>query len=277
MAKSKPSPKSPPTPAPKIPTWIHGCTGRMGQSLQETMFKESSPFVLTGGSDQSFLTLNIPQDRLPMSAGAFAKALHHAHLFFDFTNPDGNKRLLAGLQKGGVKDAAVLVGTTGLTTTQIKGWQDYAKTSKSRVLVAANTSLGILILMQTCRLVAPLLRESGFDIEICESHHRHKADAPSGTALLLADSIARVTGLKTIYGRKKKREADELGLSVIRGGSVFGEHTVHFLGDMEQLTFSHRALSRELFAQGAYRLGQWVVQQKPGFYGLDAVTLDTLL
>lgn len=275
MRKSKPSIKTEKK-SSKISTWIHGCTGKMGQALQGPILLKDSPMSLTGGSDSSFVTINIHQDRVPMSLPVFSKALTHAELFMDFSSPQGNHTLLQGLTKSKVQGVAVMVGTTGLTSAQIKAWQAFAVATDSRVLIAPNTSLGVIVLLQACKMAAPLLNQKHFDIEISESHHRNKGDAPSGTALFLAESIASMLGLKAVYGRKTKRANNEIGISSLRGGSIFGEHTVHFIGDLEQVSFSHRAFSRQLFAEGALHLGQWIVQQKPGFYGLDQVDLKTL-
>jgi 4-hydroxy-tetrahydrodipicolinate reductase len=131
-----------------------------------------------------------------------------------------------------------------------------------------------LILQNVARQAARALKGKGFDIEIVESHHRNKVDSPSGTALLLAKNISEeIPKSEIISSRKSKRRAEEIGVHSIRGGNVFGEHHISFLGDSEEIVFSHRALSRSLFANGALVLGKWLADRKPGFYGLSDVEL----
>ena len=117
----------------------------------------------------------------------------------------------------------------------------------------------------------------GFDIEICEAHHRGKRDAPSGTAKHLADAIAEtLTRARPIFHRDGGRLPGEIGIHSVRGGGVFGEHEVRLLGDNEELAVTHRALNRAIFARGALTLSRWLLAQRAGFYTLDDVEIEAL-
>jgi 4-hydroxy-tetrahydrodipicolinate reductase len=134
-------------------------------------------------------------------------------------------------------------------------------------------SLGIQVLSELARDAARRLGP-GFDIEISEMHHRSKVDAPSGTGLRLAEAVQEVRSLRTVTGRSGivgARTEDEIGVLAFRGGDVIGDHTVHLLGPGERLELTHRATSRDLFAQGALRAARWLVKQPPGRYSLRDV------
>jgi 4-hydroxy-tetrahydrodipicolinate reductase len=257
-----------------LKVWIHGISGRMGVEIQSALKAQTDTFELVGGSEKKFVgTLNEGQTVTP---DKLAKALTDikADLIFDFSNAEANQILEAAISKGKVKQVCVLIGSTGLNDGQLKKWQKIATTQGLKVLSAPNTSLGILILQNVARQAARALKGKGFDIEIVESHHRNKVDSPSGTALLLAKNISEeIPKSEIISSRKSKRRDEEIGVHSIRGGNVFGEHHISFLGDSEEIVFSHRALSRSLFANGALVLGKWLADRKPGFYGLSDVEL----
>ncbi len=226
--------------------WISGYKGRMGQKIAEWAVKEEIEVI--GGVDKDW--------------GSYDE-ISGADLVVDFSSPEGNLKLFEYLSSNKVEGKAVLVGTTGLTDERKKLWSTLG--SNNKVMVAANTSLGIITLISILGQVATRLKD--FDIEISETHHRNKKDAPSGTALLLADAIQKKrAGLYVNTDRNKLRDKNEIGVVSLRGGSVFGEHSVRFLSDEEELEFSHRALSRDLFAKGAIRLVQWLASQKNGSY-----------
>lgn len=229
--------------------WISGICGRMGQKIQEWILKsETMEFV--GGVDKD--------------QGSY-EDIKKTDLILDFSSPEGNKRLFETLLSNNLKDKSILIGTTGLEESQKSEWKKLS--TSNRVMIAANTSLGIITLVSVLSKVATTLK--GFDIELTEAHHRNKKDAPSGTALLLADSIIRQRPeLYVNTDRNKLRDKNEIGVVSIRGGSVFGEHSLRFLSDEEELEFSHRALSRDLFAKGALHLGAWLEKQQNGFYSI---------
>lgn len=163
-----------------------------------------------------------------------------------------------------------LVGVTGVTDSHKEAMEQAAQ--KMPLLYTPNTSFGISLLEKLVYQAAELLDDS-FDVELFESHHRHKADAPSGTALLLGGAVARGRNVSfkdvAVLGRtphSPKRQRGEIGFSIQRGGSQGFEHTVHFIGDEEEIVLSHKGLSRDLFVKGAIRAAKWLVTQPLGFY-----------
>ncbi len=203
-------------------------------------------------------------------------ALKAADLVFDFTTAKANAELLALLKQDSEKSSsALLIGTTGLTDSIKSDWQKLANEKKIKVLVCPNTSLGILLTLKMALIFSKIGFEQGFDLEVLESHHREKIDSPSGTALWLAGSIAKKHEKQVIYGRTGKRKKDEIGVSALRGGLIFGEHELRFVSDDEEISLSHRAFSRNLFASGALFLGRWLVRQEKGyFFTLEDVLSD---
>jgi 4-hydroxy-tetrahydrodipicolinate reductase len=229
----------------------------MGQEITRAI--ESNPFFVLCGNSANDATLS------------------KADLIFDFSSVEGNYALLQFLHRDTSLSPAILIGTTGLGEDGKMEWHKLALERQSRILFAPNTSLGILLMAKTAMQMAPVLVGKNFDIEIVETHHRNKKDAPSGTALFLLNSILATDGrLKGLSRRQGAREADEIGVHSIRGGGVFGEHTIRLIGDHEELSFTHRAFSRSLFAQGALILGQWLLSKPFGVYELSDVDLKEL-
>jgi 4-hydroxy-tetrahydrodipicolinate reductase len=264
----------------KTPTWIHGSSGRMGQEIQIAIRQDgdSGNLRLMGGNGRTFegdpflLGKKVTPELL---AGALKK--DHIGLVFDFTNAEASEQLIAALKIADLKEISVLVGSTGMTDAVINAWQQLAGKNRLRLLIAPNTSIGVLVSSRIAADAAAALGPKGFDIEIVETHHRAKIDAPSGTARYYASQIlARLPGLKQVLTRSGKRGDNELGMHAIRGGGVFGEHEVRMISDHEEVRISHRAFSRALFGRGAVTLGQWLTKQKPGFYRLDDVNLSDL-
>ena len=171
----------------------------------------------------------------------------------------------------------ILIATTGLSKPHIHGWKELSQKQGNSILFAPNTSLGILLTMHASLQMASLLLKQKFDIEMTEAHHRNKIDAPSGTVKFLAEQIAKQENLSISLNRTSKREDNELGIASIRGGSVFGEHTVHFMGEFEEISITHKALSRSLFAKGALTLGRWLMSKSAGQYGLGMVTPQEMI
>ncbi|MCX6127578.1 MAG: 4-hydroxy-tetrahydrodipicolinate reductase, partial [Proteobacteria bacterium] len=198
-------------------------------------------------------------------------------LLIDFSAPNANSKLYDAIELSKLQDKAVLIGTTGLSENQKKAWEQLAKARHLRLLQAPNTSLGVLLTLKISEQVARILDPLHFDIEVLETHHRAKIDAPSGTANFLAEGLAASIDKKTIYGRKGLRQTHEIGVASLRGGTVFGEHEVRFLGDHEEITISHRALSRKLFAQGALILAAWILAKEPGSWTLHDISIDEIL
>ena len=252
--------------------WIHGINGKMGRMLEEAV-EASSQFELLGGSSrelvESFSQGEKVKNKIPLKEG-----LKEASLVIDFSTINGNKALYEIAAQN--PPSCYLIATTGLDPQMKQAWQQLAEKG-SKVLFAANTSLGVLLSHLVSKQVAKALRGLDFDIEIHETHHRHKVDAPSGTALFLANGIGEQENLKVTTDRKGRRQDGEIGVAALRGGSVFGEHTIHFLGEREEITISHRALSRKLFASGGLILGKWLLKKKEvGFFELKDIAIEEL-
>ena len=237
----------------EISVWINGFKGRMGQSLNESIEnKDVEGLRCVGGSD-----IDLPLDK---------SILSKIDAVLDFSSIKGNKTLFSFLKENNAGNKTILIGTTGLSKEDKEAWKILAK--NNRVMIAANTSIGIISLAQVLMKVSSTFSQ-GFYIEIEEAHHRNKVDAPSGTALLLAESILKVRPeLHVNTDRNKKREDNEIGIVSIRGGGIFGCHSVSFLGDEEEICFSHRANSRKLFVKGALKLLKWLDQKDYGFYSV---------
>jgi len=201
---------------------------------------------------------------------AFALDQEHGDVLVDFSAPDA---LAASLDRAVSASIPILVGTTGLGDDANALIAEAAKTVA--VLRAPNTSLGVTVLAELVRQAAELLG-SDWDIEIVETHHRMKADAPSGTALLLGHAAARGRGTEPEFetarsGTGLKRKPGSIGFAALRGGTVPGEHEVKFLGAREQVTLSHRAESRMIFAHGALAGVKFLIGQPPGLYSMHDV------
>lgn len=262
----------------KFKLWIHGFNGRMGQAIQEQL-SPASEFELIGGSGKGYIRTTL-QEKNSSKPEDLVKNLSKADCIIDFSGAEGNAYLLKSLiEDSSCEGKNILIGSTGLSGPQIGAWKKLAKTGQNKILFAPNTSLGILVLLKTAQKLAKIFVSHNFDVEIVESHHRHKVDSPSGTAHLLADGIANVADLKPINARRGQRQRGEIGIAALRGGSVFGEHEVKFMGDLEELGISHRALSRELFAKGALVLSKWLCQENnpAGYFELQDIELEDLL
>ena len=209
------------------------------------------------------------------SAAAFpaytniADVQEEADVIIDFSHPSLLTPILSyAAQKGGIP--AVLC-TTGYSAEQVEALKTAAQTQP--VFYSRNMSLGINLLIELSKKAAKVLGDQ-FDIEIIEKHHNQNIDAPSGTALMLADAIASVRDGETQYvydrhAQRKKREKSEIGLHAVRGGTIVGEHEVVFAGNHEVITLSHSAQSKELFATGAVNAAVYMCGKGPGLYDMS--------
>jgi 4-hydroxy-tetrahydrodipicolinate reductase len=189
-----------------------------------------------------------------------------ADVVVDFSLAEGISELL-----GALGEQALVMGTTGLSPEQLAGVQAHGK--RAPVVLASNFSTGVNLLMGLVARAAQLLPD--YDVEIVEMHHRHKRDAPSGTALSLGQAVATGRGevfdSHAVYGRHGMlgpREPSQIGLHALRGGDIAGEHTVYLAGAGERLVLGHLSTSREAFAAGALRAARWVVARPPGLYDM---------
>ena len=168
----------------------------------------------------------------------------------------------------------VVLCTTGLSEEQLVKVKETAE--KTAVLKSANMSLGINMLLKLLKEATAVLAPAGFDVEVVEKHHRRKVDAPSGTALALADSVNEELGgeYEYVYDRSQRRQPrpkKEIGISAVRGGSIVGEHDVIFAGEDEVITFSHTAYSRAVFGKGAIEAAKFLKGRKAGLYDMSHV------
>ena len=234
---------------------IIGSEGRMGRALVEAIAAAGATH--TGGIDVG---------------GDPAALAGVSDVLVDFSSP---KALEANLDAAVTAGVPIMVGTTGLE--ERHHWLCDQAADSIAVLQTGNTSLGVNMLAWLVREAASRLGED-WDIEIVETHHRMKVDAPSGTALLLGEAAAKGRGIElgdhSERGRDGitgKREIGAIGFASLRGGTVAGDHTVHFLADDERIALSHTAENRAIFAKGAVRAAQWLIGKPAGRYGMDEV------
>ncbi|QQG37088.1 MAG: 4-hydroxy-tetrahydrodipicolinate reductase [Micavibrio aeruginosavorus] len=226
---------------------IAGYKGRMGQMLVRELESGAWP-------DLSYSVGTTSQDS--------PEQLLSADVIIDFTTPSATRQHIWLAAK---HHKPLVVGTTGLTTADMQEMRDATK--ECPLLFSANMSIGINLLAVLVEQASARLGPD-YDIEILETHHHHKVDAPSGTALMLGKATGRQTAP---YDRSGKRERGTVGYAVQRGGDVIGEHTVSFLGSGERLELGHRAHDRSLFAKGALRAAQWLSGQNYGLYSMRDV------
>ncbi len=201
-----------------------------------------------------------------------AEVLAQADVLVEFTTPTASLENLKVCAKLG---KAVVIGTTGLDPAQKKEMAKLAK--KVPVVFAPNMSVGMNLMFKLAGVITKVLGPE-FALELVEAHHDQKKDAPSGSAVRLLEEMAQVRGLKLDQALRHGRQGlvgartrDEIGVSVIRGGDIVGEHTVYFIGQGERLELTHRASSRDTFAQGAVRAALWLKGQQPGLYDMQDV------
>ncbi len=241
----------------------------MGQALLETVLAEPG-IALVGALDiaGSPLLGRDAGERLGRATGVMvgaevAQGVAGADVLLDFTRPEGTLAHLRACESAGV---AAVVGTTGLTASDKRTLAEIA--GSIPVVFAPNMSAGVSVLLRLVEQAAQLLGQ-GYDVEIVEMHHRHKVDAPSGTALQLGAAVAQALGrdLKrdAVYGRHGvtgERQADTIGFATLRGGDVVGDHSVIFAGAGERLELTHKAGSRMNFARGALRAARFVAAKR---------------
>ncbi len=245
---------------------IVGSTGRMGKHLIENTLEDAD---LTLAALHVFDELKSDVPDSVLITNSMEKLLEACDVIIDFSAPVATEALCeAALQN----PTALVVATTGFSEHQQNLLIEASK--KMPVLYSSNMSAGIALLKQLVEQVASTLKD--FDIEIVEQHHRHKVDAPSGTALTLGEFAAKGRGLELdavrISGRDGQigaRSKDEIAVMALRGGDIVGRHTVGFYNDGEFLELNHTATSRETFSKGAIRAAKWVVDQPAGFYSIN--------
>lgn len=244
---------------------MHGCCGRMGRMIADLAAHDKACEIVAGidargGEGMAFPVYTALDD-----------CQEEADVMIDFSTAAAVDEMLdwcAG------KKLPCVVCTTGLTPAQEEHLQKSAR--QAAVLKSANMSLGINLLFKVLQEAAAKLSAAGFDMEIVEKHHNQKLDAPSGTALALADVISEAAGggFDYVYDRstrREKRPAKEIGISAVRGGTIVGDHDVIFAGEDEVVTFSHRAYSRAVFGKGALEAAKFLAGKEPGLYTMADV------
>ncbi|XVN43093.1 MAG: 4-hydroxy-tetrahydrodipicolinate reductase [Candidatus Rickettsia vulgarisii] len=233
-----------------------GSTGKMGQMIIERIGKFDSCKISSTFSRQN----NIDD---------MDEFCRNSEVIIDFSNSSILEKLLDRAIKHKNK---LVIGTTGFTEKQFNLLQEASK--YIAILYSANMSLGVNLLSVLAEKAAKIL-DKDYDIEILESHHRMKLDAPSGTAIMLGEILTNARNLdfnKDVkFNRVGKRLSGEIGITSIRGGWVYGEHEIMFLGNNETITLKHQALNRESFADGAIRAANWIVDKETGLYSMSDV------
>lgn len=256
---------------------VHGAAGRMGRTVIQLVHED--PALVLAAAVDSPTAQGVARDAgdiagvgpLGVQVTAELDALAGCDVVVDFSLPGAVDALLAACTQHKVP---LVLATTGLSDAQ---WSSVDALARVVPVVAApNYSTGVAVLYHLAKQASALLPD--FDLEIVEMHHRHKVDAPSGTALGLADAAAKGREQKArevaVYGRQGHtgaRTNSEIGVMTLRGGDVVGDHTLILAGAGERLELTHRAHNRGLFAQGALRAARWVVSQPPGRYGMAEV------
>lgn len=257
---------------------VAGASGRMGRALIDAVLRDAGLTLAAAlevkgnphvGKDAGELAgspcgVKITDD--------VAKALADCDVLVDFTRPEGTMAHLAACRKQGVR---LVVGTTGFSDAQKKNIAEAAR--EISIALSPNFSVGVNVAFRLLEVAAKALGK-GYDVEIVEAHHRHKVDAPSGTALRMGEVVAQALGrdLKqcAIFGREGvtgERKDETIGFATVRGGDLVGEHTVMFIGGGERVEVAHRASSRANFANGALRAARFLISRPSGLYDMADV------
>jgi len=255
-----------------IKVGLFGATGRVGNLIIEDLLSEKE-ISLSAVHVYGELSFSLAPEVL--ATEDIATLLEASDIVIDFSTPDASQQLLETALK---HPTPIVMGTTGLNTHQTNLLQQASELMP--ILYATNMSLGVALLSKLVQIASERLK--GFDIEIVEQHHRHKIDAPSGTALTLAHSAAKGRGLDLdkvrVSGRNGnigKRTEDEIAVMALRGGDIVGRHTVGFYNDGEFIELNHTATSRNTFSKGAIRAAQWLSKQEAGLYSIaDSLELQ---
>ncbi|GAB3627184.1 4-hydroxy-tetrahydrodipicolinate reductase [Pandoraea terrae] len=257
---------------------IAGASGRMGRMLVETVLAADDA-ELVGALDRP------DSPAIGVDAGAFLgrdtgikisgdidAALANAEFLIDFTRPEGTLAHLAVAEKRGVK---MIIGTTGFSAEAKQRLHDASE--RVSIVFAPNMSVGVNATFKLLEVAAKILN-TGYDIEIIEAHHRHKVDAPSGTALRMGEVVAAALGRDlqacAVYGREGvtgERDPSTIGFATVRGGDIVGDHTVLFAGIGERIEITHKSSSRQSYAQGSLRAARFLATRQNGLFDMQDV------
>lgn len=244
---------------------MHGCNGAMGQVISSLVQKSEEMEIVAG------IDLNTESRNGYPVFSSLEECTEQADVIVDFASAKAVDGLLDYCSR---THMPVVLCTTGLSPEQIDHVTQAAK--ETAVLRSANMSLGVNLLLKLVKEAASVLASSGFDMEIVEKHHNQKVDAPSGTALALADALNEAMNHSYHYkydrqSCREKRDPREIGIQSVRGGSIVGEHDVIFAGQDEVVTFSHTAYSKAIFAKGALAAAEFLKDKPAGLYNMSDV------
>lgn len=257
---------------------IAGSSGRMGRMLIEAV-EAADDCVLAGALDVAGspalgtdATAWLGRESGVKVTADVRTALADAQVLIDFTRPEGTMAHLAVCRELGVR---AVIGTTGFNEAQKAEIAEHGR--HTGIVMAPNMSVGVNVVLKLLDMAARALSE-GYDIEIIEAHHRHKIDAPSGTALKMGEVVAAALGrdLKdcAVYGREGvtgERDPSTIGFATVRGGDIVGDHTVLFAGTGERIEITHKSASRVTYAQGSLRAARFLADKPPGLFGMEDV------
>ncbi len=268
---------------------VCGSKGRMGQAIV-SLLKENKSLVFIAGVDAGYSTEEVSRAIPPLTGPKFGSSFYgrlptlkealdntkkiKKRVIIDFTNAAASMK---HAEKAGLSGVPIVIGSTGFTEDEIKKIKSIA--GKIPVVLSGNMSLGINVLLSIVYDASKYLGPD-YDCEIVETHHRHKKDAPSGTAMMLYKSVASQKGIDlskgAVFGRHggdAERREEEIGISSVRAGDIVGEHKVIFAGNEEVVEITHRAVSRDNFARGAIKAAAWLagIKQKRGFFDMRDV------
>ncbi len=263
----------------KIKIAVAGCLGRMGQEISKQILKNKKLEFVGGFEHKKHKDINKPLNKVSdiqssklVSTNA-TQLIKEANVIIDFTTPEST---LDNLKIASANKTAVVIGTTGMTDAQKKKVKGYSK--KIPILMSSNMSVGVNLLFNLVQQTASALKDTDYDIEIAETHHKHKKDAPSGTALSLGEYAAegRKTNLtkSKVLDRTKKlssRKKGDIGFSVTRGGEIAGEHTVSFIGSNDRIDLVHKANNRSIFVSGAIEAAIFISKKNHGLFNLKDI------
>ncbi|MBI4194758.1 MAG: 4-hydroxy-tetrahydrodipicolinate reductase [Betaproteobacteria bacterium] len=262
----------------EIEVGVAGSSGRMGRMLIEAVLRDADLRLVAALEQKG--NPNVGKDAGELVGSPcgvaidddVAAALKGCRVLIDFTRPEGTLAHLAACRRQGVN---AVIGTTGFGAEQKQAISAAAR--DIAIVFAPNMSVGVNVTFKLLEVAASALKQ-GYDVEIIEAHHRHKVDAPSGTALKMGEVVARALGRDlaecAIYGREGvtgERRTETIGFATVRGGDIVGDHTVMFAGTGERIEITHRSNSRATYAQGALRAARFLAARKSGLYDMQDV------
>lgn len=243
---------------------VSGCNGKMGQILCRMIAEDPDMEVIAGIDINTTPITHYPVYETPDKIDR--KFFGKTDVIIDFSSPEATSSLIHFSKLEGVP---LVIATTGISDKHEAQMKKAA--NEIPIFYSQNMAYDVCVFKRILEVAVPLLK--GADIEITEEHHRRKKDSPSGTAIMLANTINNLLGntMEKVYGRTEKRETNEIGISSVRGGTICGTHTVKFIGDNDIFEIKHTALSRDMFAEGAIRAAKFITEEgrEPGLYTMD--------